>query len=110
MRTFVTILLVLCFVALALRFGVPEPTEGPSGDTLTGRPSALDTLETSRHLERLEAAIEVYRLKSARYPESLEEVVDAGLLGERALTYPGFATPYYYELVPPSYVLYPPRR
>lgn len=109
-RTAVTVLIVLCFVALAVRVGVPESSASTARSSVSGRPSALDTLETARHLERLEAAIEVFRLKSGRLPESLDEVVGAGLIGERALTYPAYETTYFYERSAQGYQLYPPRR
>ena len=59
-------------------------------------------------MERLRAALEVYRLERGEYPEALAALVEAGLASARDLSYP-WSEPYYYRRKPQGrYVLLPP--
>lgn len=64
---------------------------------------------TRNQIERLELALEVYRLAAGDYPESLEQLVTAGILETEELRFP-FELPYRYlregekaRIVPPLY-------
>jgi hypothetical protein len=57
---------------------------------------------------RLGGALEVFRLEKGEYPEKLEALVEAGLVGQRDLQYP-FDTAYYYRRrAEGGFVLLPP--
>jgi hypothetical protein len=59
-------------------------------------------------LERLRAALEVYRLERGEYPDALPRLVEVGLASGRDLAYP-WAEPYYYRRKPDGrFVLLPP--
>jgi hypothetical protein len=59
-------------------------------------------------LSRLRGALEVYRLERGAYPERLDELVEAGLAGERDLRYP-WSQEYHYRRRPEGrFVLLPP--
>ncbi len=59
-------------------------------------------------LERLRGALEVYRLERGEYPDALAQLVEAGLVSGRDLTYP-WPEPYYYRRRPQGrFVLLPP--
>jgi hypothetical protein len=59
-------------------------------------------------LERLRAALEVYRLERGEYPDALGRLVEAGLVTPRDVSYP-WADPYHYRRRPEGrYVLLPP--
>jgi hypothetical protein len=59
-------------------------------------------------MERLRAALEVYRLERGEYPDSLPRLVEVGLASGRDLTYP-WSEPYYYRRRPEGrFVLLPP--
>ncbi|MFT4702777.1 MAG: hypothetical protein ACI81R_000464 [Bradymonadia bacterium] len=109
LRPILTVLLVLACVSIALnlyleRFWHPEN----QSSVLPPTPSALRELQTVQHAERLEAAIDVYRLQHGEFPETLEQVADEGLLGDRALRYPGYRSQWYYAPTLRGYELYPP--
>jgi hypothetical protein len=50
-------------------------------------------------LARLRGALGVFRVEKGQYPERLEELVDAGLIGERDLRHP-WTQPYHYRRRP----------
>jgi hypothetical protein len=59
-------------------------------------------------IERLRAALEVYRLERGEYPEGLGKLVDVGLASGRDLSYP-WSEPYYYRRKPEGrFILLPP--
>lgn len=59
-------------------------------------------------LARLRGALEVFRLEQGRYPERLEELLEAGLASGRDLRYP-YGEQYHYRRVPEGrFVLLPP--
>ncbi len=59
-------------------------------------------------MERLRAALEVYRLERGDYPEALPGLVEVGLASDRDLSYP-WSEPYYYRRKPEGrFVLLPP--
>jgi hypothetical protein len=59
-------------------------------------------------IERLRGALEVYRLERGEYPDSLLQLVDAGLASGRDLRYP-WSQEYYYRRGPEGrFVLLPP--
>lgn len=60
-------------------------------------------------LASLRRAIEVYKLVAGAYPESLDQVVEAGLLDEQAARFP-FESTYEYERTDDGYRLLPPVR
>jgi len=77
-----------------------------------GRPVVRDTaplrLAGRSQLDRLRGALEVFRLEKGRYPEQLEELVEAGLALPRDLRYP-WSQAYHYRLDPEGrYLLLPP--
>jgi hypothetical protein len=59
-------------------------------------------------LERLRGALEVYRLERGEYPQSLSDLVEAGLVAQRELSFP-WREEYFYRRSPAGrYVLLPP--
>jgi hypothetical protein len=59
-------------------------------------------------MERLRAALEIYRLERGEYPDGLGRLVEAGLASGRDLSYP-WAEPYYYRRrAEGRFVLLPP--
>lgn len=69
---------------------------------------ALRQLHTNRQLDRIDAAIQVYRLRHGIWPDSIQTVVAEGLLSTETLSEPGFVRSYYYRPAGTSYVLLPP--
>jgi uncharacterized protein DUF4388 len=59
-------------------------------------------------LSRLRGALEVYRLERGTYPERLDELVEAGLAGERDLRYPWSQEYHYRRQREGRFVLLPP--
>jgi hypothetical protein len=109
-RSLVTFIFVAAFVSLGIRIYLDRAWE-PSTATnhVQQLPGPVERLQTSEHIERIEAAVEVYRVRVGEYPESLQSVVASGLLSQWALTYPSYSSSYYYQRVGESYVLHPPR-
>lgn len=64
---------------------------------------------TAQQLERIESAVEVFRVRRGRLPADLDELTQEGLLAPRDLRFPRYAEPYYYRRHESAYVLYPPR-
>ena len=109
-RSLVTLIFIAAFFSLGVRIFLDrawEPVEAPNH--LAELPSPIERLQTSQHIERIEAAVEVYRVRFGSYPMSLDDVVEAGLLAQSALTYPSYRARYYYQRAGESYVLHPPR-
>lgn len=109
-RSLVTFIFVAAFLSLGIRIYMEriwEPSSAPNH--VQALPGPVERLQTAAHLERIEAAVEVYRVRVGQYPESLQDVVDTGLIFHWALTYPSYSTGYYYHRVGESYVLHPPR-
>jgi hypothetical protein len=73
------------------------------------RPRALQVHFSKAQLASLRRAIEVYRLTSGTYPESLGQLVEAGLVEPRATRFP-FEQPYHYARTDGGYRLLPPLR
>jgi len=74
------------------------------------QPRSAESLLRVAQVERLRTAIEVHFAEKGVYPESLEQLVEEGLLFERDLSYP-FAQRYYYRRhpkAPEGYLLLPP--
>ena len=77
--------------------------------------SALRPLDDNRgerfvsryQIERLRSALEVYRVETGAYPESLDALVEAGLARPRDLRYP-WAQEYAYRRLGEGYRLLPP--
>jgi hypothetical protein len=59
-------------------------------------------------VSRLDQALEVYRLEHGRYPERLDELVQAGLAAPRDLRYPWSESYYYRRKAEGGFVLLPP--
>jgi hypothetical protein len=61
-------------------------------------------------VRRIDAAIEVFRLEKGKVPDTLDSLVEAGLLAKDDLRYP-WRDPYFYRRVSPSqFILLPPLR
>ena len=106
----VTVLLVLAVLSLGTRIYLEqfwEPEE--VADQLPPPRAAMQQLQTQTQLQRIEAAIEVYRLKHGNYPGELVDLTGEGLMTQAALRFPGFERQYFYRLVGDSYELYPPK-
>lgn len=74
------------------------------------RPRTAQNLLASAQMARIEEALEVFRLEEGAYPESLDGLVEAGLVGPGELFYP-YGTTYYYRRdtgAPTGFVLLPP--
>jgi hypothetical protein len=70
--------------------------------------SATQHVIAGTELERIGAALAVYRLEKGTFPEKLDELRASGLLGERDLRYP-YHDPYFYRRKSAhAYVLLPP--
>ena len=109
-RTLVTFVFIAAFFSLGIRIYLDrawEPTDSPN--RISELPGPIERLQTSQHIERIEASVEVYRVRVGEYPETLSEVVAAGLLPRASLSYPSYAAEYFYERAGESYVLHPPR-
>jgi hypothetical protein len=77
-----------------------------------GAPRPLDDGGAERfvaryQMERLRAALEVYRVETGAYPGSLDALVEAGLASPRDLSYPWAGT-YAYRRKADGYLLAPP--
>lgn len=88
-----TMLLLLVQSYLAISWS----PEGP-GVPFQKPPSIERQFQISLHLNRLESAVEVYRLQTGRYPTELSQLIENNLVREEDLTYPDFTEPYGYEL------------
>lgn len=98
-RVAVSASLVLLIAALLQQFdAVPQSV---------ARPHAVQVHWAKAQLTSLRRAIEVYRLTTGRYPESLDEVVEAGLIAPRETRFP-FDEAYHYERTETGYRLLPP--
>jgi len=75
------------------------------------RDTAAERSIAAVQLERIDFALQVYRLENGRFPAALEELVTAGLLGTEDLRHP-WRDPYHYRPrdEAPGYVLLPPLR
>lgn len=105
-----TAMLAIAFISVAIRLYMDRGWEPSTrSDVVEAESTAMDRLHTIRHLERLEAALEVYRLRHDAYPARLDGLVDDGLVAPSALSFPLGGHEYYYRPSGDSYVLYPPR-
>jgi len=108
-RSAVTVLLVLTTLVLAARIYLERGWRPERAENAVSAPwTAVEELETIEHAARLESALEVYRLEFERYPRSLQDLVDENLIGERALTWPGDGTEWFYESDGDTWTLLPP--
>ncbi len=82
-------------------FGIRIGATGPIEDRFTQHHIA------SSQVRVLAQAAEVFRLSTGSYPESLEALVDAGLIDRRDLRWP-FAAPYFYRVEGDRVAIYPP--
>ncbi len=79
---------------------------GPGG--LAVRDDTPRRLVSRYALARLRGALEVFRVEKGEYPASLEELVEAGLVRHRELSYP-WGSPYFYRRAPEGgFILLPP--
>ena len=109
-RSLVTFVFIAAFFSLGIRIYLDRAwTAVDPPNRIAELPGPIERLETSQHIERIEAAVEVYRVRVGSYPETLTEVVEAGLLTHAALSYPSYSAQYFYERSGESYVLHPPR-
>lgn len=79
---------------------------GPGGVAI--RDDAPRRLLGRYALERLRAALEIYRVERGEYPPSLSDLVEAGLLSRRELRYPWRDEYYYRRRSEAVFVLLPP--
>ncbi len=80
---------------------------GGAGGTAL-RDNAAQRFLARYQVERLRAALEVYRHERGEYPDALPRLVEAGLVSGRDLSYP-WTEPYYYRRRPEGrFVLLPP--
>ncbi|MCB9506113.1 MAG: hypothetical protein H6697_00420 [Myxococcales bacterium] len=106
-----TALLVLAFLSLGLRVYLQRSWEPEAGARrIPGAVSPIERLQTAQHLQLLESTVELYRLRHGRLPDRLGSLAEDGLIPPSALTFPGYAEPYFYARAADSYVLYPPKR
>lgn len=109
-RSLVTLIFIAAFFSLGVRIFLDrawEPVEATN--RVAELPGPIERLQTSQHIERIEAAVEVYRVRIGSYPTTLDDLVGAGLLAPSALTYPSYRQRYFYERTGDSFVLHPPR-
>jgi hypothetical protein len=102
---FATVVIAVALAALAL-----VVTGGAVAGGTASRPLDDNRIErfVSRYqLERLRAALEVYRVETGAYPEGLGALVEAGLARPRDLRYP-WTQPYAYRRQGEGYLLAPP--
>ncbi len=106
----ITVLLLLAVggTGLHLYFSLFWHPEDHSVAALTAPPSVLDDLGVAARMERVEAAVIVYRLQEGVLPNTLTEVVDAGLLQPMDIYAPSTTNPYYYRRHDDRYELLPP--
>lgn len=110
-RAAITVLLVWAVLSVAVRVYVERVWEAVDHlDQVRTPQSALERLETLQHMERIEAALEVYRLRNDRYPPNLEALVEEGLLAQRALRFPSYEEVYFYRPTADNFILHPPLR
>ncbi len=90
-------LLVAVLVAMAslgaIRRALRPPPTAVAG-AITDRATDLQTVMGDHQSARIATALEVFLLHTGSYPETLEEVVQAGLLRSDDLTYPLFDEPF----------------
>jgi hypothetical protein len=109
-RTLVTFVFIAAFFSLGIRIYLDQAwTPAESRNGIAELPGPIERLQTSEHIERIEAAVEVYRVRVGEYPETLVDLVDAGLLTQAALSYPSYTAHYFYERAGETYLLHPPR-
>jgi hypothetical protein len=72
------------------------------------RDSSAQRFLSRYQVARLAAALEVYRLEHGGYPESLRDLVEAGLVAPRDLSYPWPEDYYYRRRAEGGFVLLPP--
>ena len=97
-------------IALALAALVVLVTGGGAGGAWGRRPLGDNRAErfvARSQMERLRAALEVYRVEHGAYPDALQALVDAGLARPRDLSYP-WSSPYAYRRDGDGYRLLPP--
>ncbi|HWV37584.1 MAG TPA: DUF4388 domain-containing protein [Vulgatibacter sp.] len=96
--------------ALTVHFARTSGAGGSAVDRFI-RDTAAERAIAAAQLERIDFALQVYRLEHGKLPGSLEELVVVGLLGEADLRHP-WREPYHYRLRDDAqgYVLLPPLR
>ena len=89
---------------------------GRCGDLLgkgsgPGKAIRIHVLElvSSNQVRHIRRALEIYRTQYRNYPETLERLVDVGLLGARDLNFP-WEEPFYYQVSANEYRLLRPLR
>ena len=90
-------LAVLALVAVAAMYGARRALRPPPttvGGSIAAIDSDLQAVLSANQSARIRAAIEVFALHKGGYPETLQAVVDAGLLSPDDLTYPAYDEPF----------------
>lgn len=101
--------LVAVVVGLLVRVGSSVEGGLLAGEQPRARRAAVVDEAGEAAVVGLRQSLEVFRVQTGAYPEKLEQLVDAGLISERALTFP-YQTPYAYRRVDESYQLALPLR
>jgi hypothetical protein len=107
MRAFATVAVAAALAGVAYwvdRRGLSDGTGG--GGVL--RDNSAQRFLARYQMERLRAALEMYRLEQGEYPDALARLVEAGLASDRDLRYP-WTQDYHYRRRPQGrFVLLPP--
>ncbi|NMO22022.1 DUF4388 domain-containing protein [Pyxidicoccus fallax] len=99
---------VLAAAALVVSRGAWAHPGGSPGSAFAD-PAAQRHVSKAQRV-RIEAALEVFRLERGELPESLDSLVQAGLLSPEELRYPWREEYYYRRLAARQFVLLPPLR
>lgn len=109
-RAAATGLITFAFIAVGTRLYLERSWAPEVEDPTVGAGSTpMERLDGIRRQERLEAALEVFRLRYGRYPVSLDELAQDGLVPASALSSVSSSNPYYYRPSGDTYILFQPR-
>lgn len=98
---------VVCWVGAWVyseRAWAPEAAGEQVGDAV----STVRRLQTEQHRVRLEAAVNVFLLRHAALPATLDDLVREGLIDESELRWPGYTRAYFYRPAGSTFTLLPP--
>ncbi|MBL8921037.1 MAG: DUF4388 domain-containing protein [Myxococcaceae bacterium] len=107
-RVMVSMLIVGAVLVLFTRVDFGSFRLGGAGGTTYTDPAA-QRFASSAQMTRLTAALEVYRLEKGQLPDSLSQLVEAGIVSADDVRYP-WRDDYYYRRDGVKYVLLPPLR
>ncbi len=108
-RVAVTMIVLAAFAAVLSRVDLDSVSFTGSPSSSLADPAAQRFVSRAQ-MGRIQAAIDVYRLENGRIPETLDALVQAGLLAKEDVRYP-WREPYYYRPASEGeFVLLPPLR